>query len=145
MWLPGMSMSRFGDDAYLYLTHIGDGDVEESFSTEDFFDDWRDAREAIIDVGHDGRVLGIEWLGREVPEVVRPTVLYEPAANHAVVWLVEEGARSVAKTARVPASEDYIVPGELDLHFDATGALIGIEAHDAARQLPRSLLDAAAS
>jgi hypothetical protein len=140
-----MSMSRSDDAAYLALTHIGDGEVDESFSTEDFFDDWRDAKEAIIDVGHDGRVLGIEWLGRDVPDVVRPAVRYAPAANHAVVWLVEDGVRSVAKTMRLPTTEDHGVPGGLDLHFDAIGALIGIEAHDAARQLPRTLLDAAAS
>jgi uncharacterized protein YuzE len=145
VWLAGMSISRSDDAAYLYLTHIGDGDVAESFSTEEFFDDWRDAKEAIIDVGHDGRVLGLEWRGGDVPEVVRPDVRYRAVGNHAVVWLVEDGDRSVAKTVRLPTTDDYAVPGAVDLHFDVTGALIGIEAHDAARQLPRSLLDAAAS
>jgi uncharacterized protein YuzE len=140
-----MNMSRDADAAYLYLTHIADGEVNESFSTEDYFDDWRDAKEAIIDVGHDGRVLGIEWLGSDMPEVVRPDVRYHVDDNHAVVWLIEAGVQSVAKTVRVPTTADDVVPGPLDLHFDVTGALIGIEAHDAARQLPRSLLDAAAS
>jgi hypothetical protein len=86
---------------------------------------------------------GIEWLGGEVPELVRPDARYHPADAHAVVWLVEDGVRSVAKIVRVPTTEDYAVPGALDLHFDVTGALIGIEAHEATRQLPRSLLDAA--
>jgi uncharacterized protein YuzE len=143
VWLPGMSMSRSADAAYLSLTHISDGQVMQSFSTEDLCDDSRYARAAMIDVGHDGRVLGIEWLGSDVPEVVRPDVSYHRADNHAVIWLVEAGVRSVAQTVRVPATEDYAVPGAVDLHFDATGALIGIEAHDAARQLPLSLLDAA--
>jgi uncharacterized protein YuzE len=107
-----MNMSRDADAAYLYLTHIADGEVNESFSTEDYFDDWRDAKEAIIDVGHDGRVLGIEWLGSDMPEVVRPDVRYHVDDNHAVVWLIEAGVQSVAKPCafRPPRTTSFPVP-----------------------------------
>lgn len=74
VWLRGMSFERHDGAAHLSLTHIGRGDVEESFTTDDLFDGGlAGAAEAIIDVSRDGRVLGIEWLG-EVPEVLRTDV-----------------------------------------------------------------------
>jgi uncharacterized protein YuzE len=137
-----MSFDREDDTAYLALAAVDEADGERSVSTDDCFDDPGVVCEARVDVDADGRMFGIEW-PEDAPEVIRPDIRYRPGDDHVLLWFVGIGARTVATTGRLPEAAG--VPGDVDLHFDADGGLIGIEAHAASTQLPAALLEGAAA
>jgi len=132
-----MHLDRHPGAVYLYLTPIRSGGVEESIDANDVY---APADPAVLDIGADGRVLGVEWLEPCLPQRVVPDVEHHPGADRAIVWLVATDTRSVTRAARVPA--DFGLPGELALHFGPAGDLQGIEAQPASRLLPPALLGA---
>jgi uncharacterized protein YuzE len=63
---------------------------------------------------------------------------YDPEADAAYITLVEKGSGSrVAQTVPVDPAE---VNGEINLDFEESGRLIGIEVLDASRLLPPEAL-----
>jgi uncharacterized protein YuzE len=66
-------------------------------------------------------------------------VTYDSQVDAAYLQLVEEiGAGGVARTYPLDPSE---TGGMINLDFDASGRLVGIEVMDASKLLPRALLD----
>ena len=88
------------------------------------------------------RVVAILWPRSDgAPSEVEPEPLYDPNADHLMLWLARRRPMGTSRVVAIP-TDDSPLPGRVEAHLDRDSELVGLKFCAARDQLPAEFLEA---